>query len=239
MVRQGIFVYTRAMLQIITGSDTQARRESRARILQTRSAIEVSSHQNALEVIFEQVLAQGGFFGEQQSVVVKNASEISELVGFLEKHGTTLQESDLVIILDDREFTLAQVKYFQKQKFEIISCDLPKEQEVNIFGITDALASGSKRQVYGVYHRMIKNGVDAEEMAVPIWWWLKGLGQTRQGVRTAKPFAQKKFDMAARLFGESIPRMITDYAIAIDNSRTSGNLELELEQWMMKSMIKN
>lgn len=227
------------MLQIIMGSDSGAREQVRVRAAEGRPHLTITALQNPLPTIYENFLASGGFFAEQRSVIVRNAAEIPDLVTFLQKHGTDIIDSELLLILDDIEFSIAQLKFFTSQKYTITTCDTATTPPSNIFALTDALATGSKRTAYRAYQSLLVSGVAAEEMTGPIWWWLKGLGQTYHGVRDAKPFVQKKLDTAVKLFGDTVPECIVRFAAAVDNARNSSPLELELEQWIIQSMIVN
>lgn len=227
------------MLHICTGTDTQARKKFREQVVQNFPHIEVSGNDEALSVIYQNIVAGQTLFGAGNSVVVRSASEVEDLADFLGRHLDIISESPLHLVLDDYEFTVSQEKFFKSKKITINVFDLPTSAGPNVFALTDALATGSKKTAWAAYQNMLSSDVSPEEMTAPIWWWLKNLGQTYRGVRDAKPFVQKKLDTAVKVFGDTVPDMLVDFCAAVDNARNGTKLELELEMWILKAMIKN
>jgi hypothetical protein len=226
------------MLQVITGTNYEERVKARMRAAAGRPHSVVGPH-NALSEIYERFVVAGGLFGQVESLVVTQIDEIAGLVPFLEQHSTDIMESPQILILEDIGISTPFRKFCTLHGITIETHDSISTQKPNVFSLTDALASGSKKSAFRSYHALLAQSIDAQECIGPIWWWLKNLGQAYRGIRTAKPFVQKKLDTAVALFGDTVPTMIATYIRAIHFSRTTSHWEQELELWILESMPKN
>jgi hypothetical protein len=227
------------MLYICTGTDTQARKKFRDKLVTGFAYVEIPGNNDPLPVVYQNIVAGQTLFGDGCSVIIRGASEVENLTDFLDRHLDILNTSTLHLVLDDYEFTVSQEKFFKSKKITINVFDLPVDAGPNVFALTDALATGSKKTAWATYQNMLNSDISSEEMTAPIWWWLKNLGQTYRGVRDAKPFVQKKLDTAVKVFGDTVPDMLVDFCTAVDNARNGTKLEMELEMWILKSMVKN
>lgn len=226
------------MLYVLSGTHTTARKKKREALLKKSVFISIDSLQDPLAVLFREINAPTDLFGETKNIVITNASDVAGLEDFIEKNSVLLNESSSTVIIEDVTFTKDQEKVFKKINVAIETYDLPEKKEVTVFALTDALSTGSKKVAWNCYKELLQT-YKVDELTGPLWWWLKGLGQTYKGVTTAKPFVQKKLSSAVMVFKDSVPEIIVSYCEATNRARTISKLEVELEDWILKSMIKN
>ncbi len=183
--------------------------------------------------------ASQGLFEKKFIVVIKDVFAQTETLETFFDHAPALKESESIFIVVDGELSAAHMKKLEKvaEKVQTIE-DAAKSpqnpaQEVNVFGITDALGSGNTLRAWNLYNEARVQGSEPEQIHGILWWYVKNLllaAQSKSAVEAkVNPYVFSKAQAALKKLGTPTVRAYADSLVSMYHNSRKGETDLGLE----------
>jgi len=183
--------------------------------------------------------ASQGLFENKFIVVIKDVLGRAETLDVFFDHAAALKDSESIFIVVDGELSVAYMKKLEKvaEKVQTIEdvAKSPKDpaQEVNVFGITDALGSGNTLRAWNLYNEARVRGSEPEQIHGILWWYVKNLllaAQSKSAVEAkVNPYVFSKAQAALKKLGTPTVRTYADSLVSMYHNSRKGETDLGLE----------
>lgn len=150
-----------------------------------------------------------------------------------------LSESAVLFILVEGKLTASYKKALEKVTKEIFEFKAVKENNFNIFDLTECLARKDKKQLWLLLQRAKNQNIRPEEIVGVLWWQLKTLrlvAITKTAEEAGvKDYPYRKAQQALRNFKENEVEDLAFKLLTLYHQSHLGhsNLELALEEWVL------
>ena len=171
------------MLYLIYGTDTHKARKKLHELLELagkkRPGAELFkiTTENWSEGQFDELPVSRGLFEQKYTVVLDNLFEKKEIKDYILERLKSLADSEQIFLSLEGKVdvpTLKKINSYAKQVQEFVKTE-HKEQEVNIFSITEGLVQKDKKHLWISYVNLLRRGTGLEEIHGILFWQVKNM----------------------------------------------------------------
>jgi DNA polymerase III delta subunit len=229
------------MLYVLAGSDMEKIKARTAALSKGHETVRFGEGGEAFSDALSRVGAQG-LFSKKIALVLDRPLETEEGKELLLEHAKELSDADMPIIAIQPELDAASQKKLPKSA-EVEEFEQRKKAEtpaLSVFALTDAFASGDRKNSWILYRRLIEAGSAPEEIHGALSWQARALvlaSKTESAAEAGlKPFVYSKAKRAsARLGAEGSEQLSRELVKMIHESRMgAGDLEDLLEAFLLR-----
>lgn len=232
------------MIYLIYGNNIDKVREKvrdlvEAQIIKKPDALSFRiNSENWLHTNLSELIESQGLFVSKFVVVFDNLLREKDSGEKLLTSLSELSESEHIFIFLEGELTKEIIKKVEKKAEkvqEISQIKKEKERSFNVFFLTDALGERNKKELWVLYQKAIKNGIEPEEIHGILFWQIKAMITSAKSASPEeaglKPFVYQKSGRFSRNFKleelESLSSRLVDLYHDTRKGLTEFNIALE------------
>ncbi len=229
------------MLYLITGSDTKKGKARAALLAKGAEIVRFGEGSEAFSSVSAYLSAQG-LFAPRVALFLDRPLDDPEGKELLIERFEALAKAETLVLVIEPGPSAAFLKTL-KGLATIETFDLPEKKEEplpSVFALTDAFASGDRKNAWVLYRRLIEGGAAPEEIHGALSWQARAIAlvaSTKSAEEAGlKPFVYSKAKRAAaRLGGEGAAELSRRLMHLIHESRLGGgHLDTLLEAFLLK-----
>ena len=229
------------MLYVLTGSDIDAIKKRGAQIAKGHELLRFGEGALPFSEALSHLGARG-LFAPKMALLLDRPSEDAEGKTIIGEHAEALADADMPVIVIETTLTAAEKKAFgKKAEFEEFEekkkADMPPP---SVFTLTDAFASGNRKNAWILYRKLIEGGSAPEEVHGALSWQARAMvlaSKTKSASEAGlKPFVYTKAKRAvSKMTPEQTERISRELVDMLHASRMGqGNLESLIEAFLLK-----
>lgn len=229
------------MLHVLTGSDIDAIKKRAAAIAKGHELLRFG--EGALP--FSEApsyLGASGLFAPKVALLLDRPFGDADGKALIEEHANAFADADMPVMVIETALSAAEKKAFGK-KAEFEEFEEKRKTETpppSVFALTDAFASGNRKNAWILYRKLIESGAAPEEVHGALSWQARAMvlaSKTKSATEAGlKPFVYTKAKRAVSKMSpeqtEHISRELVDILHA--SRMGQGSLESLLEAFLLK-----
>ena len=229
------------MLYVLAGSDVMKAKARAAALSKGYETVRFGEGGEPFDRALAYVGAHG-LFAPKVALLLDRPSEDTAGKTLLLEHAKDFAEAAMPVIVIEPTLDAATKKAIAKLA-EVEAFEPKKKTETpppSVFALTDAFASGDRKQSWILYRKLIESGSAAEEIHGALAWQARAMvlaSKTKTaGEAGLKPFVFGKAQRAATRLGAAETENLSRELVRILHSSRSGggNLEDLLEVFLLK-----
>ena len=230
------------MLYVFTGSDTVKANEKALSLSKGHEVVRFGEGGESFESALSH-LGATSLFAKKVALILDRPLETEEGKSLLTELAHFLVESEMLVIVIELEISSQILKNLRIEGAEIETFDMEIRAEKPsppVFALTDAFASGKRKDAWILYRKLIESGSAPEEIHGALSWQARALAvasKTRSAEESGlKPFVfMKAKRVVERLKTGEADQISRDLMHMVHASRMgAGDLEDLLEAYLLK-----
>ncbi len=229
------------MLYILTGPDTMKAKSRAAALAKGHEVVRFGEGAESFANVLGHLGARG-LFSKKIALLLDTPSESEDGVALISEHAKDFAEADMLVIVVESDISSDVLKNLRMiatiEEFEL---EGKEEMPVpSVFALTDAFASGNRKDAWVLYRKIIASGSAPEEVHGALSWQARAMvlaAKTKSASEAGlKPFVYSKSKRAAETLGpERAEGLSRELVRLLHESRMGGgNLEGLLEAFLLK-----
>lgn len=231
------------MLYVLTGSDTM---KAKARAMALLKGYELVRFGEGAEA-FANVpgyLGASGLFSKKIALLLERPSESDDGETLLSEHAKDFAEADMPIVVIELDINSGVLKNL-RMIATVEEFELGEKEEIpapSVFALTDAFASGNRKDSWVLYRKLIASGSAPEEVHGALSWQARAMvlaSKTKSAAESGlKPFVYSKAKRASARLGEVESENLSRELVRLLHVSRMGGGDLEdlLEIFLLKKV---
>lgn len=229
------------MLHILTGSDTM---KAKARAMAIAKGYELVRFGEGAEAFANVLgyLGASGLFSKKIALLLERPSESEDGTALLSEHAKDFTEADMPVIVIEPDIDSGVLKNL-RMVAAVEEFESEEKEEVpapSVFALTDAFASGNRKDSWVLYRKLIASGSAPEEVHGALSWQARAMvlaSKTKSAAEAGlKPFVYSKAKRASARLGEVETENLSRGLVRLlhESRMGGGHLEDLLEVFLLR-----
>jgi len=229
------------MLYVLTGSDIEKIKARAAALSKGYEVVRFGEGGAPFSEALQKVGARG-LFSPKIALLLDRPLETDDGAELLLAHGKELAEAQMPVIVIQPELDSANEKKLAKlaEMEEFEAKKKAEEPMPSVFALTDAFASGDRKNSWILYRRLIENGSAPEEIHGALSWQARAMvlaSKTKTAAEAGlKPFVYSKAKRSSARLGEKGSEALSRELVRMlhESRMGGGDLEDLLEVFLLR-----
>jgi hypothetical protein len=200
--------------------------------------------QNWNQNAFEEYVGGQGLFVQKSIVFADSLLEDKDTKEFLIEKVKDIAASGNIFIFLEGELDKKTLGKFEKSAEKVeehsLKADTKKRQEFNVFSLTDALGRRDKKNLWVLYQKAKKAGIEDEQIHGTLFWQIKSMILASEsksaGDAGLNPFVYSKASGFSKNFSKEELRQFSSELVSLYHNSRRGihDMDVAMERFVLK-----